>query len=83
MVGPRVAAGWPDWTKQYESWVPQSEDAQESVMSARHFIMSTLIGLVASRGVDFHAAHRAFLTIDEYRQAIPLDVDGAEEGPNE
>ena len=47
-------------------------------MEARHRVMSDFIGLVVRDGVDIHAAHSQFLKIDEYRRAIPIDIDGAE-----
>ena len=55
-----------------------SNVAGMSDIEARHFVMSTFIGIIVGDGVDIQAAHREFLKIEEYRRAIPLDLPGAE-----
>ena len=40
----------------------------------QHFILSDFVAIVIRDGVNPKAVHEAFLTIDEYRNAIPEDV---------
>lgn len=84
-VGPLIRSGVRDWSKPYpctDGGV--SFEVQEmSPVEARHFVLSTFVALVVRDKIDPQKAHRAFLNIDEYCQAIPIDVDGAMKGDDE
>lgn len=83
-VGPLIFEGDNDWTTPYGSTGGAAFIAVRKMtgIEARHYVMSDL-GLVLRDGLDPKAVHAAFLKIDEYRQAIPRDVQGAEDGVND
>lgn len=77
-VGPLLdRENWFDWTKPYlmtggaaEVYVRELEGIE-----AGHFIMSEFIGLVVRDGVDLQAAYREFMKIEEFRKAVPPDLE--------
>lgn len=82
-VGPLLRDGAEDWTAHPQRFGMTGGAAYTEVrkmqgIEARHYAMSEFIGLVVRDGVDLAAAHRAFCAIDEYRAAIPCDVEGAD-----
>jgi len=48
-----------------------------SGLRARHWVMSNFIGVIVGDAVCPKAAHHGFMKIDEYHQAIPMDIEGA------
>ncbi|QYO75611.1 hypothetical protein [Devosia salina] len=80
-VGGFVKEGDIDWTRPYRKTggAAYTEVRKPAGIEARHYIMSEFLGIVIRDRVDLDAAHKAFLVIDEYRQAIPHDVDGADQ----
>lgn len=79
-VGGFVREGDVDWTRPYrKSGGAAYVDVRKlKGVEARHYVMSEFLGIVIRDRVDLDAAHRAFLKIDEYRQALPQDVEGAD-----
>ena len=82
--GPLVGEGGGDWTRAPVDYAMTAGAAYVGVrklsgMKARHYAMSEFIGLVVRDGVDPKAAHQEFCKIDEYRKAIPSDLDGADQ----
>lgn len=73
--------GGPDWTKPYRKTGggAYTEVRELKGTEAGHCVMSEFLGIVLRDKVDLHAAHREFLKIDEYRKALPPDVEGADE----
>lgn len=41
---------------------------------ARHRVMSEFIGIIVRDGVDLKAAYRAFWDIEDFRNALPVDM---------
>lgn len=80
-VGGFVSEGDVDWTRPYRKTggAAYAEVRDLEGIEARHYIMSEFLGIVIRDRVDLDAAHKAFLAIDEYRQAVPHDVDGADQ----
>lgn len=81
-VGPLLSRGQSDWTAHpihYRMTIGAAftEVREMDGMQARHRLMSDFIGVVVRDRVDMDAAHREFLKIEEYREAIPADMDGA------
>ena len=79
-----IAVGpWPDytrWSNKYlastgacETRLHDMDEAQRGRMLFIHFNT-----IVVGDSVDVQAAHQAFLEIDEYRQLISPDIEGAE-----
>lgn len=83
-VGP-ITEGRGEWAK----GLPKSAGAAFAHVrklkggEARCYVMSEFLGLVVRDGIPVQDAHRAFLKIEEYRQAIPRDTHGAEDDPEE
>lgn len=76
-VGNLLLQNQADWTIPYESTggAAYIEVRNMSGLELRHRIMSEFIGIVVRDGVDLMAAHKAFMRIYEYRQAIPPDLE--------
>ena len=80
-VGPlSTASSAKDWTVGMERTAGAAYTNVRSLegLNARAYIMSEFLGIVIRDRVNLDAAHRAFLEIDEYRQALPPDVKGAD-----
>ena len=83
-VGPLLRAHDGDWTRSPIRYRMTAGAAFTDVRTmtgllAGHRVMSDFIALVVRDRVDLMAAHREFCKIDEYRAAIPVDVEGAAE----
>jgi hypothetical protein len=83
----RIAVGpWPDttgWSKPYRytsgaCWLPMHRWSG-NVRLAQLFI--DFHTCVVRDGIDPQAAHRAFLAIDEYRERVSPDIEGATSTP--
>jgi hypothetical protein len=81
-IGPLIQPDERDWTDPFSHTSGAAYIAVRELtgLMARHYVMSQFIGIVVRDRVDMDAAHRAFLAIDEYRQAIPLDMVPTEGG---
>ncbi len=51
--------------------------------TTQHRVLSEFVSAVARDGVDVKAAYMEFIKIDEFKWAIPIDCDGAEEEPDD
>lgn len=81
-IGYLLEEGDHDWTispVRYEMTAGAAYGAVRKLtgIEARHYAMSEFIGIVVRDGVELQAAHREFCKIEEYRFAIPVDVEGA------
>lgn len=80
-VGPLLNHGDLDWTLPYEytCGACDVEVREFTGIEARHRVMSDFIAIVVRDDVDLDAAHRAFWKIEEYRNAVPIDMKVPEE----
>lgn len=61
----------------------ESEVKRLDRLTTKCRVLSEFVSAVVRDDVDLDAAYRQFLKIDEFRWAIPIDCDGAEEEPDE
>lgn len=76
-VGPLIRRDEPDWAYPYDITAGAAYVAVREMtgVDAKRHVMSTFIGAVVRDGVDVQAAHREFMRIEEYRKAIPEDLE--------
>lgn len=80
-IGPLLNAGDADWTKPYAFTVGAKDIARRHYPPdrSRAALFIDFHTMVVRDGIDPQVAHRAFLLIDEYRNAISPDTKGASE----
>jgi hypothetical protein len=75
-VGPLIREGDTDWTNPYRytggAAYIKVRDLQGDLAKLR--LLSEFVGIVGRDKVDLTAALRAFMEIEEFREAIPLDM---------
>jgi hypothetical protein len=75
-VGHLIQIGQPDWAGPYQMTTGAAffDVRRMKGLRARHYVMSTFISLVVRDGVDLKSAYEAFWQIEEFREAIPEDM---------
>lgn len=78
-IGSLLREGDHDWTKPYEftGGAAHTDRRQMDDLEAALMVFVDLNTIVVRDGVHPQAAHRAFLMIDQYRDHISPDMDGA------
>lgn len=78
-VGPLLRDGTPDWTVGYDFTGGAAYTARRKMVgdAADRMLFIEFHTLVVRDGIDPQAAHREFLKIDEYAEAIAPDIPGA------